>query len=347
MAKRRRWSIPFVLAALLAILGPLPPAVSASVQPAGVPALKTAASAPPAAAAPGEFQVHFIDVGQGNATLVIAPSGKTMLVDTGESFLAAKVASYLDLVLGRRSVDYVVVSHYHADHFGSLVALLRDYGVTVTTATYDRGGDRDEYSSALYQNYYDYCTTVNPVACKRATIHEGDGIDLGPGATANVICAGDIVIRVSCGEAVVSENDNSILILVNSGTLFVWIGGDTSGDVNHRYYADVETAAVSLGRIGSYLDVYGVDHHGSCYSTNENLVTATQPTVSVFSLGRNSYGHPCQAVVDRLTAALSTLYQTEDSAGGVVDGDVRISYAGGTTYTVSGARSTTSFNTKL
>jgi competence protein ComEC len=197
MTKRSRWSIPLVLAALIAIVGPLPPAASASasVQPAGVSVLKTATSAEPVPAAPGEFQVHFIDVGQGNATLVIAPSGKTMLVDTGESFMAARVASYLDRVLGRRSVDYMVVSHYHADHFGSLVALIRDYGVTVTTATYDRGGDRDEYNSALYRTYYDFCTTANPVACKRATIREGQAIDLGPGATANVICAGDIVIR--------------------------------------------------------------------------------------------------------------------------------------------------------
>jgi beta-lactamase superfamily II metal-dependent hydrolase len=353
MPQAWRWRTPVALGGLLAIFVLLAGPADASALPsdhaataaAGAPAAQTFA-AQPARVADGAFEVHFIDVGQGNATLVIAPSGKTILVDSGEAYAAAKVATYLDQVLGRRSVDYFVVSHYHADHFGSFVPLVRDYGLTVTTATYDRGGDIYEYNSALYRNYFDYCTVQDPLACKRTTIHEGDPIDLGLGATASVICAGDIVIRVSCGETIRSENDNSILIVVSSGSLSVWIGGDTSGDVSHRYYADVETAAVNLGRVGPWLDVYGVDHHGSCYSTNGNLVNATWPTVSVFSLGRNSYGHPCAAVVDRLAAAWSDIYSTEDSNGGVVDGDVRVTYVGGTMYTVSSLRGVITYNTK-
>jgi beta-lactamase superfamily II metal-dependent hydrolase len=145
---------------------------------------------------------------------------------------------------------------------------------------------------------------------------------------------------------VVSENDNTVLLLVRFGTLQVWVGGDTSGDVNHRYYADVETAAVILGRIGSALDVYGVDHHGSCYSTNANLVSATLPTVSVFSLGLNSYGHPCPTVVDRLNAAASAMYFTELGDGTVIDGNVKIGYTGGSTYTVTGTLGATTFTTK-
>jgi len=294
----------------------------------------------------GALEVHFIDVGQGNATLVVAPSGKSLLVDTGEPWTSPAVAAYVEAVLGGKALDYVVISHYHADHFGSFTDLLRNQGVTVGIATYDRGGDRSEYDSAMYRDYYDFCTTENPFACKRTTIHEGDLIDLGPGTTATVLCAGDIIIRQSCGESVVSENDNSILLLVQSGTLQVWVGGDTSGDVNHRFYADVETAVVTLGRIGSDLDVYGVDHHGSCYSTNDNLVSATQPTVSVFSLGLNRFGHPCPPVVDRLTAAGSAIYSTEDGSGTVIDGDVKIGYSGGNTYTVTGAQGTTTFFTK-
>jgi len=145
---------------------------------------------------------------------------------------------------------------------------------------------------------------------------------------------------------VVSENDNSALILVSVGSFDVWLGGDTSGDIADSFYADVETAAINQGKIGAYLDVYGVDHHGSCYSTNQNLVNATHPTVSVFSLGANTYGHPCQAVVDRLTTAGSNIYYTENSSGGIVDGDVKITYSGGTTYSVAGVRGTTTFSTK-
>ncbi len=293
------------------------------------------------------LQVHFINVGQGNSALVVAPSGKTMLVDSGELAQSAHVASYLQSVLGTKTVDYIVITHYHADHFGSYTDLLRNKGVSVTTATYDRGGARTEYSSTIYTDYYDFCTTQNPTACKRTTLHENDLIDLGAGMTAKVLCMGSISPRIgACGQTVLSENDYSALILVTMGSFDAWLGGDTSGDTSHTYYADVETAAVNQGKIGAYLDAYGVDHHGSCYSTNQNLVNATHPTVSVFSLGLNDYGHPCQTVVDRLTQAGSKLYYTENSSGQIVDGDVKIVYSGGTTYTVTGAKGTTTFTTK-
>ncbi|MCA1552885.1 MAG: hypothetical protein LC737_00755, partial [Chloroflexi bacterium] len=203
-----------------------------------------------------------------------------------------------------------------------------------------------EYNSPIYTDYYDFCTTQNPTACKRTSLHENDTINLGAGITAKVLCAGDITTRTACGQSVISENDNSILILLSTGTFDAWLGGDTSGDSSHTYYADVESAVVSQGKIGAFLDVYGVDHHGSCYSSNQTLVSATHPTVSVFSLGANTYGHPCQAVVDRLTTAGSTLYYTESSSGALVDGDVQIVYSGGSTYTVTSAKGTKTFTTK-
>jgi beta-lactamase superfamily II metal-dependent hydrolase len=114
----------------------------------------------------------------------------------------------------------------------------------------------------------------------------------------------------------------------------------------HSSYADGESAVVSQGKVNQTLDVYAVDHHGSCTSSNQTLVNATKPTVSVFSLGANNYGHPCPTTVDRLTAAGSTLYFTENASGTVVDGNVKIEYNGGYTYTVTTAKGMSTFNTK-
>jgi beta-lactamase superfamily II metal-dependent hydrolase len=294
---------------------------------------------------PGTLEVHFIDVGQGNATLVVAPSGKTLLVDTGERVQATKVATYLRTILCRLEVDYVVVSHYHADHFGSYRDLRRQ-GLSVTTATYDRGGDQGEYPSNIYADYYDYCARTDVEACKRRTIGQDDLIDLGPEITVRIACAGSIETRTACGESIISENDNTIIVVVTYATLDVWMGGDASGDPSRRSYADVESAAVGLAKIGAELDVYGVNHHGSCHSTNSSFVEATRPTAAVFSLGRNPYGHPCPEVVDRLSTAGTTLYFTEDGAGQVVDGDVKVVSRGGSTYTVTGVAGTTTYATK-
>jgi beta-lactamase superfamily II metal-dependent hydrolase len=292
------------------------------------------------------LQVHMINVGQGNSYLVVAPSGKTMLIDTGEASKASVVANYLQSALGVKAVDYVVITHYHADHLGAFTALLNTHGLVIRQATYDRGGSRTEYNSAAYTNYYDLCTTTNPTACKRSTLREGNAIDLGPMVQAKVLCIGDWVTKKTCGQSVISENDNSALILLSMGSFDIWLGGDTSGDTTHTSYADVENAVVSQGKINQTLDVYAVDHHGSCTSSNQTLIDATHPTVSVFSLGANSYGHPCPATVNRLTTAGSTLYYTENASGAVVDGNVKIEYTGGFTYTVTTTNGMTTFNTK-
>lgn len=295
-------------------------------------------------AATTPLQIHFIDVGQGNSILVIAPSGRSMLIDTGEANKATKVANYLQTVLGKKTVNFLVITHYHSDHLGAYTALLNNQGLVIEQATYDRGGTRNEYSTATYTSYYDLCTTTNPTACKRSTLHEGNTIDLGPSVQARVLCVGDILTNKTCGQNVISENDNSVLILLTMGTFDIWLGGDTSGDTTHTSYADVESAVVHQGNISQALDVYAVDHHGSCTSTNQTLVDATHPTVSIFQLGANSYGHPCAATVNRLAG--SALYYTENSSGAVVNGDVKIVYSGGTSYSVSTLQGTQVFNTK-
>jgi beta-lactamase superfamily II metal-dependent hydrolase len=267
-----------------------------------------------------------------------------MLIDTGESNKATKVANYLQAVLGKKTVNYLVITHYHSDHLGAYTTLLNTQGLVIEQATYDRGGARNEYNSATYTSYYDLCMTTNPTACKRATLHESDMIDLGSGVQARVLCVGDIVTHKTCGQSIISENDYSVLILLTMGNFDIWLGGDTSGDTTRTTYADVESAVVAQGKINQTLDVYAVDHHGSCTSTNQTLVDATRPTISVFQLGQNSYGHPCAATVNRLAG--STRYYTEDSTGAVVNGDVKVEYSGGASYTVTTLQGTQTFNTK-
>ena len=322
----------------------LPPGDTAALQTGYRIYLPFIAYGPPLPSTP--LQVHMINVGQGNSYLIVAPSGKTMLIDTGEAAEAGVVANYLQSVIGVKEVDFVVITHYHADHLGAFTDLVNTRGMVINQATYDRGGSRTEYNSATYADYYDHCTTTNPAACKRTTLHEGDAIDLGPTVQAKVLCIGDRVTKKTCGQSVKSENDNSALILLSMGSFDIWLGGDTSGDTTNTSYADVETAVVSQGQVNQTLDVYAVNHHGSCTSSNQTLIDATHPTVSVFSLGANSYGHPCPATVNRLTRAGSTLYYTENASGALVDGNVKIVYNGGTTYTVTTTKGMTTFNTK-
>jgi beta-lactamase superfamily II metal-dependent hydrolase len=93
--------------------------------------------------ASGNLQVHHINIGQGDATLVVGPTGKLLLFDAGESYWnssadAQITGPYIEGVLGCKSLDYVVISHFHVDHigyvrYGGLWNLVETQGFTVGT----------------------------------------------------------------------------------------------------------------------------------------------------------------------------------------------------------------------
>ena len=68
-------------------------------------------------------QIYFVDVGQGASTLVVSPTGKTLLVDGGPPGSGAKIASLLD-ARGISQIDFTVLTHYHIDHMGGLIELM-------------------------------------------------------------------------------------------------------------------------------------------------------------------------------------------------------------------------------
>jgi len=71
--------------------------------------------------------VHFIDVGQGDCTLIITPEGETMLIDTGEDSQSNTVIAYLD-ICGVKTIDYLVLTHPHSDHIGSAHRIIENTG---------------------------------------------------------------------------------------------------------------------------------------------------------------------------------------------------------------------------
>jgi beta-lactamase superfamily II metal-dependent hydrolase len=272
-----------------------------------------------------ELRIYTINVGQGDSALIISPTGTTMLVDAGNNGKGTSAVLPLLSQLGVTSLDYVVASHYHADHIGGIDEVL-NAGISVTGAALDRGGT---YSSLTYTDY------VTAVGGKRTTITDGQTIDLGGGASVKCVAVnGNGVSGAS------NENDLSVVLVVSLGYFEYYTGGDLSG-VDSSSYKDIETSvAAEVGNI----EVCKVDHHGSSYSTNQNFVDALKPDVSIFPVGTNSYGHPAQVVIDRLVGADSYLYLTEAGSGGtvpdgkgtVVNGNILTRSSGSGNFAVNG-----------
>ncbi|HVP58520.1 MAG TPA: MBL fold metallo-hydrolase [bacterium] len=286
-----------------------------------------------AGACQAALQVIGIDVGQGDCTLIISPTGKTVLIDAGDTGKGTgKVLPYLQS-RGIKSLDYTIASHYHSDHVGGMDevinALTRD---SLKVAAYDRGWS---YTTQAYTQY------ATAVGSKRQTITEGQVIDIGGGATLKCLALNSHGrLTPPYDNGIYDENNLSVVMLLDYGEFEMELGGDLPGKNTSSYY-DIESLVAPL--VGD-LDVYKVHHHGGANASNTTWLNATLPEVAMIYCGNgNSYGHPTQAVIDRLVAVGSYIYQTELGTGGtipsgkgkVVSGNIVITVDGGT-YNVNG-----------
>jgi beta-lactamase superfamily II metal-dependent hydrolase len=277
------------------------------------------------------LQIHCIDVGQGDCTLIVSPSGGTLLFDGGPNGKGtSKIIPYLQS-LGLSALDYISDSHYHVDHIGGIDEVVNYLGIdSVRVAVLDRGWS---YTTATYQSY------AAAVAPKRTTILDSQVVDLGGGVTVTCLTVNGNGQLSPPFDDKYDENDLCVGLLVEYGDFDFFVAGDLSG-TNSSGYHDIET---SVGLEAGDIDVYRVDHHGSASNSNETFVSTLQPEVSIISVGSNSYGHPTQTVINRLVNHNSYIYQTELGSGGtippgkgeVVGGDIVISVDGGS-YTVNG-----------
>lgn len=235
----------------------------------------------------GKLQLHFIDVNQGDGAILISPNGETVLFDNGVLNECEKPIAYLQN-LGITKIDYMIVSHYHADHFGCTTELLEEFPLQINA--YDRPG---AYNSKTYTNY------VKAVGSKRRSVYKTTSIVLDEGS-ANPV---KINIAGYNGAGVAGaddENDRSVAAVIHFMNFNVMMAGDLSG-YNTSKYKDVESRVSR--RVGQ-MEVYKVNHHGSEYSSNPRWMKKLSPRIAIVSAGDpNDYGHPTEKAMKRIHAA--------------------------------------------
>jgi beta-lactamase superfamily II metal-dependent hydrolase len=259
-----------------------------------------------------DLQIHFMDVGQGDGAILISPEGETVLFDGGPPEGCAHAGAYMKN-LGVTKIDYLITSHYHADHIGCASELLSSF--PLSKAAYDRGGS---YNSETYRIY------VKAVGSKREPAVEGMVVTLDANSS------NPVTIRIAAlngnGIPTTNENDLSVVAVVKFGRFDAEFGGDLSG-YRTGNYEDIESSvAPKVGQV----EVYKVHHHCSNYSTNPTWLQTVRPRIAIVSVGDgNTYGHPAPGCLERLHSAGVKLYWTEKGSGGtpeqgadVIAGDV-------------------------
>jgi competence protein ComEC len=237
-----------------------------------------------AASVDGELEVHFLDVGQADATLLLHDE-VAVLLDAGH-WQGSDVVPELR-ARGVDALDLVVVTHPHADHVGQFDQVLDAFGVdevwwsgsTTTSRTFERGVSALERSTAAYEE-------------PRA----GDATELGPLEIE--------VVDPPAGVGLSDLHDAGLAMRVTYGEVRFLFTGDAEASTEARMTAQ---AAERLAA-----DVLQLGHHGSRTSTTAAFLSAVDPGMAIYSAGEgNAYGHPHAEVIARVEDAGVGLYGTD------------------------------------
>jgi competence protein ComEC len=244
----------------------------------------------------GEATVEFLDVGQGDSALITSPEGKTALIDAGPS------SRVVDLLRDRGIIqlDLVVVSHHHADHYGGMKEVIRQFHPRMFL---------DADSPHVTKNY---------VALLRLVKEEGiTSIRAGP--TARKIELGSVTLTVfpQAPSYAKEENNNSICIRLQYGDFSALFPGDAEWAERRWWMENVPDLCAGV-------DVLKLAHHGSRNGTDADWLALTRPKLAVASLAAgNEFGHPHPETLKLLRSRAIPLQRTDQSGSIAIQIDGR------------------------
>jgi competence protein ComEC len=238
---------------------------------------------------PSPLRISFLDVGQGDAILIQTPSGRTMLIDGGATdVVLARLADKLSFF--DREIDVMEETHPDADHVTGLIPVLKKYYVRMILTSPIKGTTK--VFNELERRINDEHAEVH-VAKKGDTINFHDGVIvtvLYP--SANYIAKKN------------DTNDASVSIVVKYGDISFLLTGDLP---------ELEESKLISDLLPRHVTVYKAGHHGSKYSSSEQLLTYIRPEYTVISAGKNNtYGHPSPEAISRLQRYSREIISTID-----------------------------------
>lgn len=241
----------------------------------------------------GQPTIRFVDVGQGDCTLVTF-KGDSVMIDCGPVSSGDAAAEYVRMYAPE--LDYLLITHPHEDHMGGAADVLKTVKVKNLVIS-DIAVDEDFYTEAL-----------------EAAEKRGTNVILIDGAYS--FEAGEISVDIldSFGFEYDDLNDASLVSRVTVGETTLLVTGDA--EMGEEGYL-IEKCRDMLD-----CDILKVGHHGSRSSTTEEFLEAVSPEVCVISVGRsNSYGHPTEEVLERIEEYGAVIHRTDREGHVLVRGE--------------------------
>ena len=270
-----------------------------------------------AAATPKSMQIYFIDVEGGQATLIVSPSGQSLLIDTGWPGYEGRDADRIVAAAhqaGLKQIDYVLITHYHRDHVGGVPQLMD--GIKIGTFV-DHGPNLED-SQVTRTDYAAYEKAIAGHA--HVVVKPGWGLPL-KGIEVKVLSAagdhitsplpGDGEANPYCkGEAAAAEdpteNARSVGVLVTYGK-FRFLD---MGDLTKKKELELACPNNLIGTV----DLFLVTHHGADLSNPKALVWALHPRVAVLDNGARKGASPAAWQIVHDSPGLEDLWQLHYAA---------------------------------
>ena len=234
-----------------------------------------------------DLQIHFLNVGQGDCTIVLC-DGESMVIDGGPASASSFVYSYIRNTLELQHIDYVVSTHPHLDHVYGLSSVLNAAPVDLVLTPVL------EWDSKAFNSMVKY---AEKQGAPLSVPQEGDTLRLG-GATVTILHCWPEAIDYG------RTKDSSIVVRIDYGQTSFIITGDAE---DWSEYMMIDSG------MNLKADVLRVAHHGSSTASTLEFLQSVRPEYAVISVGKdNGYGHPHQEVLDRLNEVGSKILRTDE-----------------------------------
>ena len=240
--------------------------------------------------------VTVLDIGQGDAVL-LGQDGEYCLIDTGPSDAKDDLVRDLQLA-GIAKLDYLVLTHPHADHTGGAKEVLRNFSVgqlLIPPWDAEASGETADWPRGLFELAEQQGTAVT-------VAEDGAVYSLGSG-TLTILQGGESELY-NTDDSSAHVNNASLCTMFEAGSFRYLSTGDAEAQAEQRL----------VDRYGKALHatLFKAGHHGSSTSSTDALLQVVQPQAAAISCGlNNDYGHPHASALQRLTAAGADIYRTD------------------------------------